>query len=217
MADSNAPLHGSEPPKPSIFPVLALLLLAAGAFLANAGKPGAGWAGRLLAGLAGTVLCFIVFRVGQGLLKSRRAALFAGLLTACGAVVWRVVPLELGLTLLPAAAVPALALGWVLDRFSEGRLGRAAELAVRAGLGLFGALLALAPLATRLGPRLLERWPRTGDLGLAPLVCFALAGVLIAGMALAGRERRWPAAEAALVAAAALAAWIGLSLPGTGE
>jgi hypothetical protein len=206
MADSNAPLHGSEPPKPSIFPVLALLGLAAGAFLANAGKPGAGWSGRWLAGLAGTILCLFVFRLGVRLLKSRRAGFFAGLLTACGAVLWRAVPLKLGLTLLPAAAIPALALGWVLDRFSEGRLGRAATLAVRAALLVSGLLLAASMIMMEI---------RSAP-GVVPVACFAVAGLLVAVMSLAGKGRPWPVVEAALVAAVALVTWLGLALPGSG-
>lgn len=114
--------------------------------------------------------------------------------------------------LLPVMPGFALAVGWLLAEFVEDRLPRAAELAVRVPLGLLGALLALAPFAIALGPRVARNWPAGLTFGVVPLACFALIGALLVAMSLARPARRWPLAESALVSAAALLIWGGLAV-----
>ncbi|MHC4914136.1 MAG: ArnT family glycosyltransferase [Planctomycetota bacterium] len=111
----------------------------------------------------------------------------------------------------------ALAAGWLLDEFSEGRLGRAAELAVRIPLGILGGVLALAPMAAALAPALVERfrpgeWPPGLSFGVVPLACFAATGALIVVMSLAPAARRRPLAESSAVALSAALVWAGLTL-----
>jgi hypothetical protein len=197
MSPDSEPLHGAKPPKPSPFPIFALVVLAGGAFAANA--PGSDWAHKLLAGVGGIALCLMVFLIGERLLRSRRAAFLAGALTAAAALIWSFFPSGAGLLLLSVAAVAALAIGWVLARFSEGRLGYAAALTVRVILLVYGLALAADTI-----------WYASA-LGVVPVACFTLAGLLVAVMSLAGKDRPWPAAEAAVLLAVAVVILSGLS------
>ncbi len=119
--------------------------------------------------------------------------------------------------LLPLTPAFALGIGWLLDEFVEKRLPRAAEVLVRAPLGLFGALLALAPLIAALGPAIVERfdpggWPPGLVLSPVAMAGFAGAGGLIVVMSLAPARRDWPLAESALVSAAGVLVWAGLAV-----
>ncbi len=119
--------------------------------------------------------------------------------------------------LLPLTPGFALCVGWLLDEFVEKRLTRPAELLVRIPFGLFGVLLALAPLGAAVAPVLAERY-RPGEwppgLAFSPfvLICFAVAGALIVAMSLAPARRDWPVAEGALVTAAAVLIWGGVAV-----
>jgi 4-amino-4-deoxy-L-arabinose transferase-like glycosyltransferase len=119
--------------------------------------------------------------------------------------------------LLPLTPAFALGVGWLLDEFVEKRLPRAAEVLVRVPLGLFGALLALAPLAAALAPATVERfspggWPSGLVLSPVAMAGFAGAGGIIAAMSLAPAKRDWPLCESALVAAAGVLIWAGLAV-----
>jgi 4-amino-4-deoxy-L-arabinose transferase len=111
----------------------------------------------------------------------------------------------------------ALAAGWLLDEFSEARLGRAAELAVRIPLGLIGGILALSPLAAALAPVLVTRfrpgeWPPGLGFGAAPLACLAAAGALIVIMSLSPARRRRPLAESTACVLVGALIWAGLTV-----
>jgi len=209
MSDADAPLHGSKPPKPSLFPLLALVVLGGGAFAANVRwRAEPAWVAPA-ASAAGLAACLIVFWLGRVICKSRRAGFFAALtLAVLGASQWQPPPFELRHLLLLLLIPAALVVGWTLDRFREGRFGRGGDLAARVLFGIFGALLALSPFATLLGlfgnPRVLP-----GSMWVA-LAAFAAAGAVVTAMALAGNLSRWPTPEATLVLAAGFVTWAGL-------
>ncbi len=111
----------------------------------------------------------------------------------------------------------ALAAGWLLDEFSEARLVRAAELAVRIPLGIIGGILALSPMAAALAPVLVARflpgeWPPGLGFGAVPLACLAAAGALIVIMSLAPARRRRPLAESAACVLVGALIWAGLTV-----
>jgi|GEM_PF-4450834 len=207
---SSPPLHGGAPPKPSPFPLIALTATAGGVFAANVRwRAEPAWAAPV-AVIAGLGACLLVFVVGCRLLKSRRAGFLGALsLAVLGASRLHPPPFETGhlalLLLVPAAA----AVGWALDRFREGLLGRGGDLAGRVMLGLFGLVMALGPIAARLGflgdtsPLRAAQW--------ATLACLAAAGAVVTGMSLAGDLKRWPTPEAALVLSAGFLIWGGLA------
>lgn len=208
MNTPTQPLHGSQPPKPSLFPLLALVALGGGAYLAttwNLGDLLPIWAAPVETG-AGMAACLIAFGLGCTAFKCRRTGFYAGLLVAASAPVLRVLPVgPLHLALL-TVVLPALGLGWILASYSEERLGAAAAIVLRIALGASGLIVALLPIAIN-G----ESWPPEAKT-IVPMGCFAVVGALIVFMSLAGRSRRWPLAEAVLVSAASLAIWSGLTV-----
>ncbi len=214
MNDSKEParLHGSHPPRPSIFPVIAVAVLGGGAYAANAARPAIpGWT-VVAAGAAGLAACLIVLRAGQNLFGSRRAGVYAGLILAACAPLLRTGPFSPAHFLFVLLALPALGLGRLLDRYSEGQLGAVPLAIVRFSLDAAGTAAAAGAVVLLLRPTALAALlpGRHVDLHPVPVACFALAGMLIGFMGLAGEGRRWPLAEAVLVSAAAGAAWLGL-------
>lgn len=117
-----------------------------------------------------------------------------------------------GYYLLPVLPGLALAAGWLLAEFVEGRVGRTAELAVRVPAGILGAVLAASPVLVTLGPRLRSDWPAGLELSMLPLVLLAAAGALILIMSLAPARAGWPLAESLSVTVACVLIWTGLAV-----